>query len=223
MTDHPDRLRVGAALLALLGVVGLYAFLQSPYFAIVDVRVEGAAVLDAASLIERAQVRAGDNVLYVDLQAVAGRLASHPRIQHAAVVRRLPGTVVIMITEYDPVAVAMGEEEAIGLAADGTRVPLVEGERERLPVLLDMPPQLVPAALQAAALVPADARPAMAVIGYDDQVGLWMESRPGDRILLGDGEELERKVAIAMELWTAGWRVIDVRLPRSPVVRARSQ
>src|SRR5690606_38583652 len=100
MPEHPDRIRVGLALLALLAVVGLYAFLQSPFFAITEVRVVGAAKIEPETLIERAQVRVGDNVLHVDLQAVASRLASHPRIQRAAVVRELPGVLELIVTEY---------------------------------------------------------------------------------------------------------------------------
>ncbi|MFS8543715.1 MAG: hypothetical protein LOD91_07720 [Limnochordales bacterium] len=71
MLKHPERVRVGAALLALLAVIGLYAFFQSPFFAITEVRVVGAARLAPETLIERAQVRLGDNVLHVDLQLVA--------------------------------------------------------------------------------------------------------------------------------------------------------
>ncbi|HEY8496054.1 MAG TPA: FtsQ-type POTRA domain-containing protein [Limnochordales bacterium] len=222
MSEHPDRFRVGAALLALLGVVGLYAFLQSPYFAITEVRVEGAATIDPASLIERAQIRIGDNVLHVDLHAVASRLASHPRIQHAAVVRRLPGALLISVTEYEPVAVLELEEERVGVAADGTRIPLVPGEEEQLPAVAGVPEEMLPLALRASALLPAAVRREMAAIGFDDEAGLWLVTRSGTRILVGDEADLERKLAIVTELVQAGrWRLIDVRYPRSPVVRSQ--
>ncbi|OUM98404.1 MAG: hypothetical protein BAA04_06415 [Firmicutes bacterium ZCTH02-B6] len=222
MSEHPDRFRVGAALLAFLGVVGLYAFLQSPYFAITEIKVEGAATLEPESLIDRAQVRVGDNVLYLDLHAVAGRLVSHPRIQHASVVRRLPGTLILTVTEYEPVAVVELEDEQLGIAADGTIVPLTAGEEERLPLMGDVPEDKLPLALRTSALLPVTTRGEMSELGFDDEAGLWLVTRSGTRILIGDEAELERKVAIALELLAAGrWRLIDVRYPRSPVVRSQ--
>ncbi|MFO7310709.1 MAG: FtsQ-type POTRA domain-containing protein [Bacillota bacterium] len=222
MSEHPGRFRVGAALLALLGVVGLYAFLQSPYFAITEVRVEGAATIDPDSLIERAQIRLGDNVLHVDLHAVASRLASHPRIQHAAVVRRLPGALIISITEYEPVAVLELQEGRVGVAVDGKRVPLAAGEEEHLPAVAGVPEDVLPLALRVSALLPGAVRREMAAIGFDDEAGLWLMTRSGTRILVGDQEDLERKLAIVAELVEAGrWRLIDVRYPRSPVVRTQ--
>jgi len=222
MPEHPDRIRVGLALLALLAVVGLYAFLQSPFFAITEVRVVGAAKIEPETLIERAQVRVGDNVLHVDLQAVASRLASHPRIQRAAVVRELPGVLELIVTEYQPVARLGDGDEAVGLAADGSRVPLVEGEAHSLPALVDVPVELWPEALQAAALLTPEVRLETAKVGFDPEAGLWLETRRNVRILLGDGQDLERKVAIALEVLAQGrYRLIDVRLPRAPVVRSQ--
>ncbi|MFS8664757.1 MAG: FtsQ-type POTRA domain-containing protein [Limnochordales bacterium] len=221
MLKHPERVRVGAALLALLAVIGLYAFFQSPFFAITEVRVVGAARLAPETLIERAQVRLGDNVLHVDLQAVASRLASHPRIQHAAVVRQLPGVLEITVTEYEPVALVLDDDGPVGLAADGTRVPLVVDEGDGLPALLDVPPELVPVALEAAALVPAPLRSGVAAVGFAPATGLWLATRSGTQILLGDGQDLERKLAIALELLADDYTLIDVRFPRRPVVRSQ--
>lgn len=221
MAVHPDRMRVGAALLALFAVIGLYAFLQSPYFAITEVRVLGTAQLDPEVLIQRAQVRVGDNVLHVDLRAVAGRLVSHPRIQHAAVVRQLPGVLELRVMEYEPLVRTDDEEGSVGLARDGTRVPLGEGEADKLPVLTGVPDEVLPIALEASALLPPVVRESLSAIGFDPDVGVWLETKNGVRMLIGDGPELERQLAIAVELLDeARYRLIDVRLPRAPVVRS---
>ena len=84
------------------------------------------------------------------------------------------------------------------------------------------PEDVLPLALRVSALLPGAVRREMAAIGFDDEAGLWLMTRSGTRILVGDQEDLERKLAIVAELVEAGrWRLIDVRYPRSPVVRTQ--
>ncbi|MBO8142741.1 MAG: FtsQ-type POTRA domain-containing protein [Firmicutes bacterium] len=224
MATLREPVRAGAALLALLVVLGLYALLQSPYFAVTEVQVVGVERLDPSALAEITQVRPGDNLLEIDMQAVARRVAAHPRVRLAEVNRLLPGTLVIRVAEHVPVAVVMGSDGAAGLTRDGQSVPLLPGEQDRLPVLGDVPPGLLPAALQASAELPPNMRVGIVSITFEPDTGIELRTRSGIRVFLGGAEEMDRKVAIAVQLLRNGgerYRVVDLRYPRSPVVRSQ--
>ena len=109
--------RVILALLGLLAAAGLYAFLQSPFFALADIRVEGWRTVPPEEVVALSGVRYGDNLLRVDMPKAAAAVERHPRIERAAVRRSLPGTLVIGVVEYEPLlAVSDGR---IALAYDG--------------------------------------------------------------------------------------------------------
>lgn len=226
----PDRRETGrfiGATIALAIVIGLYAFLHSPYFAVQHILVDGARAVDAAELRELSGVQRGGNLLQVDLKAVAARLVTHPRVRHAHVGRRLPDGLVLTITEHVPVAlVATTSPYAVG--GDGTRVPLVAGEAESLPIIPvsdDDEAAAHPVALQVARLVPADVRPLIADVAVTDDAHVTMTARTGERVLLGQAaDDMERKLAIVAQLLRtdAGqYSLIDVRFPQTPTVRTR--
>lgn len=77
----------------------------------------------------------GTNILSLDLDAIARRIAAHPWVERASVVRVLPDTLHIEVTEHDPVAVLLAGDFYL-LDGDGTPFKALEaGERGELPVV----------------------------------------------------------------------------------------
>lgn len=215
---------VGLAITTLMIALGLFAFLQSPYFQITHIAVQGNEIVNEAILLANAQVQPGDNLLNVDMRALAARVAAHPRVRHVNVDRRLPSTLLLIVSEHVPVALVVQEDTRYAVTGDGTVVPLGEDEAERLPVIVDAAPELLPLAVEAAAHLPAALRATVATVEVeaDDGVNITLRTRNGGLILFGDGQELARKAAIAASLFQADdYALIDVRFPRSPAVRAR--
>lgn len=214
-----DEARVVAALLGLLAVIGLYAFLQSPFFSLAELDVVGAVVVAPEEVAALAGVRPGDNLLTVDMQRVAANVALHPRIERAAVRRSLPGALIVTIVEYEPILLAETEERLVALAEDGTEIPHSPEESARLPVVRTDPAAIDDTVLMLAAMLPADIHAQTAEILFDNG-SLTLRGRAGETVLLGDAAELQRKLDIAVDLLRQQrYAVIDVRFPSSPAVR----
>lgn len=241
---------VGLALVAFALALGLYSFLNSPYFHVAAVTVEGNRAVSAAEVRDLASVYPGDKLLQVDLRKLAARVASHPRVRHVHVDRRLPDTLLIVVQEHVPVAWVVpldGPEAAVDAEADesppsdtegeeqgpvraavneaGQVIPLVGDEGDRLPVAASSRPELLPAAVAAAAAMPEGLRAVLLRIDAEDGgegVHITAHTRSGGVILFGSEEDMPRKAAIAASLLEGDdYALVDVRFPRSPAVRPR--
>lgn len=96
-----------AVLLALSAVFMLAyaAVTQSDYFRTESIVVEGLSRLSRQTVIARAGLEPGDNLLAINLHLVRKRLLSHPWIADAQVSREIPETLSIYIKEHKPLAV----------------------------------------------------------------------------------------------------------------------
>jgi cell division protein FtsQ len=82
----------------------------SPRFAVTEIVVSGNKLRSEATLADEAGVAKGANVFSVDLDEGRARLARDPWIREVALGRRLPGTILMQITEREAAAVvALGE------------------------------------------------------------------------------------------------------------------
>lgn len=217
----PDgEARVVGALIGLLAVVGLYAFLQSPFFAVGEVHVQGLVTVAADEIVALSGVRQGDNLLTIDLRASADAVAVHPRIERAAVQRRLPGGLVISVVEHEPMMLVPDGDTLIAVARDGSDVPYSPEEAARLPTVRDGRDAMLDTFLRIASAMPEDMRAGVAEM-FVERNTIMLRGRAGETVLLGDGSELERKLTIAASLLRDGrYVVIDVRYPLSPAVRS---
>jgi len=91
-------------------------------FAVREVQVEGTRYLNAAEVRSAAAIPADAN-LWDDLTDAETRLRAHPAIAGVRIVRRVPGRLVVQVTEREPVA----------LLPNPTLVPL-DGEGLFLPI-----------------------------------------------------------------------------------------
>lgn len=137
----PGRiLRVLAALAALALLAHLpWGALRRRFATVGDVRVEGLHYLDAARVCRAAGLKAGTDLLALDLERVRQLLLMEPRVARAEVARALPHGLRIRIAEREPVLLVQHGEPweidtsgvllpplATGVVAD---VPLLAGPR----------------------------------------------------------------------------------------------
>lgn len=94
------------SLFLVLGVlVGGYQFLNSSFFAVRSIEVQGNNALRTAEIIETSGVVCGTNIFKVDTRKVVNLLQVMPLVERVEVWRRFPDTIVINVQERTPIAV----------------------------------------------------------------------------------------------------------------------
>ena len=139
------RVALGAVfvIVAALGVAwGARRYLvSSPRFALRTLSVEGNARLSAQEVADRGGLKLGDNVFALDLAKVEATLANDPWIASAKLQRKLPGSVVVRVTEHEPAAVVSIGDKLYLVARTGRVFKEVEpGDPLDLPVVTGLAP-----------------------------------------------------------------------------------
>jgi len=112
----------GVAVGALLWYGGPRLLRQIPFFRVRRVELVGASAVDAGNLVAALRIPARGN-LFDDLRPYQKRALAFPGIRSAAVHRRLPGTLVVEVTEA----------RAVALAPKGGRLAMVGKNGKFLP------------------------------------------------------------------------------------------
>jgi cell division protein FtsQ len=82
----------------------------SPRFGVARFEVTGNDHLPVDAVVAQSGIPLGGNVFAVDLEAARARLLANPWIERATLARRLPGTIVVQVTERRAAAlIAMGD------------------------------------------------------------------------------------------------------------------
>jgi hypothetical protein len=116
---------LGVAALAL--IVGL-PFVAPPllrplaFFQVRQVEVRGARYLSANAVIAALGL-APDASVFDDLVRLSARLAALGGVAEASVGRRLPGTLVVVVREVEPVALAEGPDGLVPVGSDARPLP----------------------------------------------------------------------------------------------------
>ena len=109
------------------------------FFKIRSVEVRGNVIYDNASIIDASGVHLGDNLLFVNKTAVAGRISTQlPYVREVRVTRMLPGTVQLDVTETDAPFGATADDGSVWLLdSEGKVLEQASAElSEELPMLL---------------------------------------------------------------------------------------
>jgi cell division protein FtsQ len=88
--------------------VGVEAAIRMPSLSVKIIKVEGCSEVEAGKVLELSEVSKGSPLLKVNLEQVRRRIIKHPAILDAVVVRRLPDTLLIEVTERRSLAVIIG-------------------------------------------------------------------------------------------------------------------
>ncbi len=102
--------RLAAAMLlcfvfiALMKVVVVEAFWKNDRFQLHDINVTTAGPLTKSAIKMASGLHEGDHMLMISLRSVRDRLESLPEVQSAKITRNFPGTILLEVTQRQPVA-----------------------------------------------------------------------------------------------------------------------
>ncbi|MCH9686767.1 MAG: FtsQ-type POTRA domain-containing protein [Deltaproteobacteria bacterium] len=121
----------------LVGVREGYAYATtSPRFEVRGLLYEPTPHVSDTRLRELMALPPGTNILSLDLDAIAARIADEPWVARASVVRVLPDSLEVSVQEHEPRAVLLLAGRLLLLDDSGVPFKTLEsGERGRLPVL----------------------------------------------------------------------------------------
>jgi Cell division septal protein len=115
------RLRIAIAVIGIASLVGIaYLVAHSPLFGADTIRVRGAGQTPPDAVRAAARIADGSPVLFLDAGAIEKRVEAVPGIDRATVTTELPSTVVITVTERQPVAWMRATGTAPIALVDGT-------------------------------------------------------------------------------------------------------
>jgi cell division protein FtsQ len=114
---------VGILVLATSPLWGLRVLRQLAFFRVRRVEILGARYTPPAELLDRLRVDTTRSV-WDPLEPLAARIRSHAQIESVTVTRKLPGTLVVEVTERHPVALINGPGGLRAVDERGRRLPL---------------------------------------------------------------------------------------------------
>ncbi|UYN96777.1 MAG: FtsQ-type POTRA domain-containing protein [Enhydrobacter sp.] len=197
-------------------------------FKLVDVTVEGREYVEPSAILQALDVRLGDSLLAIDLQAARKRLEGIDWVENAAVERRLPDTLYVTLKERRAVAIWQhdGEYTLIDRNGRSVRASRMPPGAETLLLLGGIgAPEHVGELLLLLAYEPAVARQLRAAV--------WVGQRRWNLVLTNDVEiwlpeedavaALKRLAELQTEhkILSREFGVVDVRLPDKLYLRKR--
>jgi cell division protein FtsQ len=201
------------AIALISATIGLYT---SPLLRVQKIQVVGATAVSTDELSSLARLD-GDSMMRLDLATAEERVESIPMVQSARLERRWPQTIRVVITERTPWAFWQAGEDRFVIDSEGVVLP-GSAPLENGPVIKDLsgPLRLLPgdhvdsdAVFLARALlerVPETLAMNVAALEYSPQQGLAVTTDAGYRVVVGDGQNVDYKLAV--------WQAIEGRLGR---------
>lgn len=110
-------------------------------FLLKKIKIEGNRFLSKEDILQLVQVDSSKNLFDFDLVQISRQVARHPLIQEASVSRGLPSSLIVQVTEKEPLAL-LKASELTPIAADGQ--PLTAFKPDMLfdyPILTELAPE----------------------------------------------------------------------------------
>lgn len=225
------------ALLAFGLAYGLWIGVNLKYFHVKGIEISGIHRVARSEVAQRAAIRTGTSIWFLDTGAIARRIEAIPYVATAKVYRAFPATARIEVVERAPEGCVRSDDGA-ELTIDGTRRVLQRGCRPGGLVYL---PRDVDDTAPGNFIVSADlarlqrdartllvgAKAQLTDFTYDRFGQLEARLTDGIRVRFGDEEDLDRKRALIRPILASlgararEVRSIDLRAPDTPVVERK--
>ena len=227
------RLRVVTGVVVVAGLAGGgWGTLRSPLLDVDRVIVQGTVRTDAAEVARASGVRRGQSLVDVDANDAARAVGRLPWVAQATVRREWPGTVAIQVAERSPVAAArVSEGEWALVDADSRVLATASAPPPGLPALSGREPVGPPgsrlgpgwsAVLEVAVNAPAAVLARVGTIAEAPDGGVELSLTSGGVVRFGSPDQVEEKftavATVLAQVDVRGLAVLDVRIPRSPVL-----
>jgi len=226
--SRPSRrqvlLRRWVALAGTLGLAGLVVVaLWTPLVGVRSVSVAGVRDLTTAQVVAAANVRTGTPMLRLDTTGITARVGSLPRVASVDVTREWPNTVLITVTERDPVGVLAQADGVHLVDRSGLDYATVAAAPAGLPKI--QLPHTSPsdartqAVVRVLAALPEQLRSQLTAVSAATPGSVQLSLADGKTILWGDADDSARKAAVLGALMTRPGKVYDVSSPDLPTIR----
>jgi hypothetical protein len=211
-------------LLVIIGAVtyGMAELVRLPQLAVAatSTQIGGAARISPGDIYRASEVE-GRNILLIRAADVVAKVREVPGIEDANVYVRLPNQVIIDVREYAPLVAWQGITTTVWLAENASEVPQAGGPppltlNDRTGMALAESKLRWPVVLARLAELHRS-RPDLQEIAYGEEQGLYYRTGEGWEVWLGDGDDIEQKLALlegAQRAIAAGGtkpRAIDLR------------
>lgn len=211
------------AIASVLAVVALIiVLLFTPLIGVRDVEVTGTKRIDRADVVALADIPMRRSLLRIDTDAAERAVATLPQVESVSVVRSLPSTVRIEITERTPIAYFRAYDGIRLVDREGVPFHRVSTPPKRLPELhVDTVATDDPATRAATAVltgIPGQLARRVVTVTAESPVSVELRLRGGKVIHWGDAEQIDRKSRVLAALLTRPGKVYDVSSPELPTV-----
>lgn len=202
----------------LIGVTALalwWSLYQARWFVTENVTINGLSRLTAEQVAAAAAVPLNEPLISQDVNGIKKRLSAIPEIKVALVERGWPHTLIITISERNPVAVAATAGGFNLIDDEGKNAGAVTAPPPGLLVIAAAPdsPAMVEA-IKVLAQLPADWQVTGLAAASQDSVVVNLAS--GAQISFGTGEAADQKVKVAQALIKQNYLTINVSAPNAP-------
>jgi len=218
-----------AAVAALVG--GTWGASRSPLLDVDRVEVAGAVRSDPAEVVRASGVRRGRALVDVDAGAAAAGVERLPWVRRATVRREWGGTVDIEVIERVPVAATPAGDGWVLVDAEGRVLAGVAAPPAGLPSVTAGSPAGPPgteldgpwrAVLEVARTAPRTLLERVSAIAVVEGVEVELTLAAGGTVRFGPPEQLQEKFTaietVLRQVDRRGLAVLDVRIPRTPVL-----
>lgn len=193
------------------GMIGLYL---SPVLRVDQVEVSGNSVVSAEEVLEMLDLE-GDSMLQVDTAAIERQVSALPMVYRVSADRQFPGTVKIEITERSPwgywkAAGGVYPIDVEGVVLSGVTPPegatTIEDTAATEPLSAgdEVDADAVFLAQVLLDRLPETVSPTVGAIEYSSEVGLSVQTSAGYRVVIGDSQNFDYKLAV--------WKALEEQL-----------
>ena len=219
---------LGFLLLLALGWL-TYLLFATEAFYVYEARVVGNQLVSAEEIYQNSGLEEM-SIFWINPAQIEADIANLPNIKEAGVRCGLPNRVIIEVVERQPQIIWQQREKRYWIDEEGIVLPS-RGELAEATVIVDLDehpiqpgdrvdPQVIAGAQQLRSLLPE-----LTTVQYASHTGISFQSEQGWSIYLGQGEDIEQKVAIMkamlQEITAKGIQpqFIDLRFKGSPYYR----
>lgn len=219
-----------------------YYFMNSAFFSVKDLKVQGNTVLTSEEIIQLSELSPGTNILKVQTAEAVSRIELHPSIKNVVIKRKLPNSLMISILERSPLALVVGQGAFIAVDEDGFYIKkLNDLQDNKLPIIssVSVDENLRPgqrlntsgltAAIKLIKLVKKEFLVQIAEVIAPSQYSLTLKTIQGVEVRFGEPVDIERKIRVMEELLfeneaainSQTVEYIDLRYNTVPVIKRK--
>lgn len=219
----PKRKRISKGpwivwLLLVLIAATWWSLYQSKWFVVQEVKISGNSRLSGEKIGEVAAVPVGNSLMSIDTNSISEQIKALPEVKEATVERGWPNSILIVVKERTPIAVAATASGYNLIDGDGLNAGKVSTPLAGLLVISAEPDSsAMTNAIQVLAAIPSEWK--LMGLSAPTQDSVVAKLKNGVVVTFGSGERAADKVEVAQALMEKDYKRIDVSAPDAPTVK----